>query len=69
MTMITITLNGEPRSLAENCQLSAALTEWGYEAKTYAVAVNETFVPRSQYDQHTIREGDRVDVVSPLEGG
>ena len=67
--MISIFLNGENSSLQKSETLDIALSEWGYEEGCYAVAVNETFVPRSQYSQQHINEGDRIDVVSPLEGG
>lgn len=67
--MINIVLNGETSNLQNSQALDIALREWGYQDGCYAVAVNETFVPRSQYAQRQINEGDRIDVVSPLEGG
>jgi len=67
--MINIFLNGEGSTLNKSESLDIALTKWGYQDGCYAVAVNETFVPRSQYHQQLINEGDRIDVVSPLEGG
>jgi len=67
--MINVLLNGESNRLNKPETLDIALTEWDYLDGCYAVAVNETFVPRSQYHQQLINEGDRIDVVSPLEGG
>jgi sulfur carrier protein len=67
--MINIFLNGESSSLNKPETLDLALMEWGYQDGCYAIAINETFVPRSQYHQQLINEGDRIDVVSPLEGG
>lgn len=67
--MIKVYLNGESSTLSDSLSLDIALDKWGYQNDCYAVAVNETFVPRSQYSQHLIQEGDTIDVVSPLEGG
>jgi len=67
--MINIFLNGESSTLNKSESLDIALTQWGYQDGCYAVAVNETFVPRSQHHQQLINDGDRIDVVSPLEGG
>ncbi|MEF9949215.1 MAG: sulfur carrier protein ThiS, partial [Comamonas sp.] len=35
----------------------------------FAVAVNTIFVPRTQYAAHTLNEGDKVEVISPVTGG
>jgi sulfur carrier protein len=40
------------------------------EAKPpFAAAVNTQFVPKTQYAQHTLREGDRIEIISPVTGG
>jgi sulfur carrier protein len=35
----------------------------------FAVAVNTVFVPRTQYADHALNEGDRMEVISPVTGG
>lgn len=35
----------------------------------FAVARNGEFVPKSQYDQTTLTEGDTLDIVTPVGGG
>jgi sulfur carrier protein len=35
----------------------------------FAVAVNTRFVPRAQYTQQPLREGDRVEIIAPVTGG
>lgn len=35
----------------------------------FAAAVNMQFVPRAQYAQHALHEGDRVEIISPVTGG
>lgn len=67
--MISIILNGKELQFSENQMLNSALSEWGYEGKNIAIAINETFIPRSQYVQTEIKNGDSIEIVSPLEGG
>lgn len=35
----------------------------------FAAAVNTEFVPRTRYAQHPLKEGDRVEIISPVTGG
>jgi len=35
----------------------------------FAAAVNTQFVPKTQYAQHVLNEGDRVEIISPVTGG
>ena len=67
--MISVTLNGEAREMSDSLTLSVAMGSWSYQGDSFAVAINETFIPRSQYGQTEIKNGDSIEVVSPLEGG
>ncbi|WKE65715.1 sulfur carrier protein ThiS [Gallaecimonas kandeliae] len=63
-----IEINGKQRTLAAGTSLQAALDE--IQARPpFAVAVNGRFVPRSQYDATPLKEGDSIEVLSPMEGG
>ena len=35
----------------------------------FAVAVNLTFVPKTQYEQFSLNENDRIEVIAPVTGG
>ncbi|QBK05661.1 sulfur carrier protein ThiS [Hylemonella gracilis] len=35
----------------------------------FAAAVNTQFVPRTQYAQHPLCDGDQVEIISPVTGG
>ena len=62
-----IVLNGEVRIvLAET--LSDLLEECGFPFRV-ATAVNEEFVPSSLRIAHKLTDGDRVEVVAPMQGG
>ena len=67
--MITINLNGEQKKVPIDCLVIKALTQWGYRPHTIAVAINGEFVPRSEYSQQQLFDGDAIEVVAPIEGG
>lgn len=65
-----VTLNGEAVTIA-NRQLTEALCEFGYdpEQQGIAVAINMSVVPRSEWGQTSIADGDRIDIVGAKQGG
>ncbi len=67
--MITISLNNESKSLADETLLSDALQQWGYGESKIAVAINGEFVPRSTYVERKLLNGDQIDIVKPVGGG
>jgi len=67
--MISLFLNGEQKSIATDTLLSQAIVAWHYNEPHFAVAINQAFVPRSEYESTLLKHGDRVEVVSPMQGG
>lgn len=67
--MQTILFNNASLPVAQGLTLAELLTQQGYVTAGFAVAVNQTFVPRSTYPTCFIRDGDKVDVVVPMQGG
>ena len=65
----TLTLNGSAvRTPAAT--LADLLAEQGYDtARAMACAVNQRFVARHDWAHRILREGDAVEVVSPVVGG
>lgn len=63
-----ITLNGVEREVAES-GLEQALRELGYCDGTIATAVNGEFIPKTQRLDIVLSEGDRVEIVAPMQGG
>ena len=63
-----ISCNGEPVHL-EAERLADALECLGYAGRRVVVAVNETFVSREDWPVHRVRAGDRLEVLSAIEGG
>ena len=67
--MIELSLNGE-RVSAEAATLQALLLARGYKLETaFACAINNTFVPRPQWPERMLANGDRLDIVTPITGG
>ena len=68
-----ISVNGQLTELngfAERMpRLDRVLVDLGYRDRKVAVAVNETFVPRTAWADQVIESGDRLDVVAPIQGG
>ena len=63
-----ITINQQATDLQANATVADALAQM--QAKPpFAVAVNTIFVPRTQYAAHTLNEGDKMEVISPVTGG
>ena len=63
-----IVLNGEPTEVRA-ARLSELLCELGYEDGAFATAVNESFVPATERESVALSEGDRLEVLSPRQGG
>jgi sulfur carrier protein len=67
--LISIHLNGEARQVPEDLTL-ASLVDWlRLPADRVAVERNLEIVPRNQWTETTIGEGDRLEVVHFVGGG
>jgi sulfur carrier protein len=67
--VLNVSLNGEALHLTETIGLARLLEQQGYQTQKIAVAINGEFVPRSQYTETSINEGDKVDVIQAVGGG
>lgn len=63
-----ILVNGAWRELQAG-ELSAVLEELGYGESIVSTAVNGEFVPTSARAATALAEGDRVEVLAPMQGG
>ena len=69
---IQITCNGETHSVESNSCLTQVLQTLGYQTdtnKSFAVAVNNSFIPRSDYDKVEVSAEDQLEVIGPMQGG
>lgn len=63
-----IVVNGEPREVSGRT-LAELLEEMGYGGAVVATAVNGEFAPADRRASLTLAEGDRVEVLAPMQGG
>jgi sulfur carrier protein len=65
-----IYVNGEPRERS-GATVAELLAELGVEpgARGVAVAVDGEVVPRAEWEQRRITEGERVEALSAMQGG
>lgn len=69
MTTITVQINDEIKAITASLSLTDLLIDLGYQEHNFAVAINEAFVPRSQYEKTSIQANDRIEIVAPMQGG
>ena len=65
---MTLLLNGAPQEIAAKT-LAEALAELGYAGRIVATAVNGDFVPARKRAEKSLSEGDRIEIVAPMQGG
>ena len=63
-----ILVNGAWRETGAR-ELAAALHELGYAGAVVSTAVNGEFVAAGERGERLLAEGDRLEVVAPMQGG
>jgi sulfur carrier protein len=63
-----ILVNGASREIRA-ADLSGALEELGYGGAVVATAVNGEFVPAADRQTSRLTDGDRLEVLAPMQGG
>ena len=63
-----ILVNGASREIRA-AELTGALEELGYGGAVVATAVNGEFVPVSNRQTARLADGDRLEVLAPMQGG
>jgi thiazole synthase len=69
MTELTITLNGDPRRVAEGTSVADLLAQLELPAAKVAVERNLAIVPRSTFAEVLLAEGDALEIVHFVGGG
>ncbi|MFT6254514.1 MAG: sulfur carrier protein [Granulosicoccus sp.] len=64
-----ISLNDEKIEFEESLSVILLLERQGFQGDKIALAINGSFVPRSQYAETNINDGDEVDVIQAVGGG
>jgi len=66
---LTITINGEARTISSALSVYALITSLGLDPKKIAVERNLEIVPRSRYTEILASDGDRFEIVHFIGGG
>lgn len=64
-----IWMNGEPVELADGMILAGVLEENGIPIAQVVVERNGAIVPREEFEQQVVEDGDRLEVVRIVGGG
>jgi sulfur carrier protein len=66
---MNISVNGERREIAPGTALDTLVRSLTAAPSGVAAAVNETVVPRGEWPGTALAEGDRVEVLTAVQGG
>ncbi|MEV0242086.1 sulfur carrier protein ThiS [Streptomyces sp. NPDC050674] len=66
---MNISVNGEPRDVRPGTALDTVVRSLTASPSGVAAALNETVVPRTQWPSTPLAEGDRVEVLTAVQGG
>jgi sulfur carrier protein len=63
-----VIVNGEQREIASR-SVDALLGELEYQGTHFAIALNFDVLPRSQWAQTPLKNGDEIEIITPRQGG
>ena len=66
---MNIAINGENRTFGASINLKQLISELGLENKRLAIEVNQTIVPRSEYETYLLKDDDKLEIVQAIGGG
>jgi sulfur carrier protein len=66
---MNISVNGERQEVAPGTALDTLVRSLTTAPSGVAAALNETVVPRAQWSATSLSEGDRVEVLTAVQGG
>lgn len=64
-----VILNGEPTDIRAGSTIGGLLADLQIGRERVAVEVGMEIVPKAHYDIHTLKEGDKVEIVQFVGGG
>ncbi|MGW8061104.1 sulfur carrier protein ThiS [Streptomyces ziwulingensis] len=66
---MNVRVNGEPREVAPGTALDTLVGALTAAPSGVAAALNETVVPRARWSATVLADGDRVEVLTAVQGG
>ena len=69
VTVVTITLNGDPLEVARPLTVSELLAQLEIDPRRIAVEHNLVVLKRTAFDQTIVNAGDQIEIVNFVGGG
>jgi sulfur carrier protein len=66
---VRVSVNGEPREISAATTLDELVASLTRAPSGVAAALNETVVPRGSWRRTPVGDGDRVEVLTAVQGG
>lgn len=66
---MSITVNGEPRDVAEGTTVAMLLADLKLNPRFLAVELNRELVPRAEHAHRVLAAGDKLEIVTLVGGG
>jgi sulfur carrier protein len=66
---MNISVNGELSSASDGATVAELVDTVAGRRRGVAVAVNEDVVPRAHWEETALRPGDRVEILTAVQGG
>ena len=67
--MKKVFVNGEYRELADDATVETVVRELGVDRRGTAVAVNGEVIPRGEWHQTALHDGQELEVLHAVQGG
>ena len=65
---MNIVINGDLKPIT-HCNLNAVIIDLGYQDAVIVTAVNGNFVAIESRDEVTLKDGDKLEILAPMQGG
>jgi len=66
---MNIIINGVERTYTSSLTLETLLNELDHASKKVAIEVNKEIIPRSQYKNKLVVDGDKIEIIAAVGGG
>jgi sulfur carrier protein len=64
-----LTVNGKNKELLDNSTLNNLLQQISQENERIAIEVNSEIIPKSNYAEFLLKNGDKVEIIKAVGGG
>ncbi|MBU1193120.1 MAG: sulfur carrier protein ThiS [Gammaproteobacteria bacterium] len=66
---LQIIVNGDPRTVDPGLTAAQLVELLDLGGRRLAMEINREILPRSQYGEHQLRDGDQIEIVQAIGGG